>query len=104
VGGRVLVGGNAGTRGFGADDGIAANLIVDGERIVRVDPSLDPTPSDAEIIDARGLLVMPGMIEMHTHVPSPSALALCCGSFAALRMTTRARPAPGCLIDRFQLV
>jgi dihydropyrimidinase len=43
-----------------------ADVLVDGERIVAVAPGL-PDPSDAREIDARGLLVLPGVVDVHTH-------------------------------------
>src|SRR5688572_9070815 len=71
VGGRVLVGGPG---GFGEDDGRPATVLIEGDRISRVDEQ--PPPPDARVIDAHGLFVLPGMVEMHTHVPSPTAMAL----------------------------
>jgi imidazolonepropionase-like amidohydrolase len=71
VGGRVLVGG---PHGFGADDGGQTNVLVEGDRIARVDDA--PPPPDARIVDAEGLTLLPGLIELHTHVPSPMAMAL----------------------------
>lgn len=42
-----------------------ADVLIDGERIVEVGPGLNA--SGAEIIDARGKLVMPGGVDPHTH-------------------------------------
>jgi hypothetical protein len=70
VGGHVLVGG---PNGFGADDGRLAAVVIDGERIASIDAA---PPPDARVLSAGGLTVLPGMVEMHTHVPSPPAMAL----------------------------
>lgn len=42
-------------------------ILVDGERIVSVDSDMCNIPSDAEIIDAEGLYVGPGFVDIHTH-------------------------------------
>jgi imidazolonepropionase-like amidohydrolase len=48
----------------------AVTVIVDGERIVGVeDGFLDPDSGD-QIIDLRGSTVMPGLMDMHTHLTS----------------------------------
>lgn len=43
------------------------DLRIDGNRIVAIGPHL-PVPPDAEIIDARGCAVIPGLINAHTHL------------------------------------
>ncbi|MEQ9103344.1 MAG: amidohydrolase family protein [Rhodothermales bacterium] len=48
-------------------------VLVDGDRIVRVGPAADvEVPDDAHVIDATGLWLMPGLAEMHGHIPPPS--------------------------------
>ena len=42
-------------------------VLVDGDKIVQVGESIN-VPADGEIFDATGLIVMPGMIDCHTHV------------------------------------
>jgi guanine deaminase len=43
-----------------------ADVVIDGDRIVAVAP--DAThPPDADQLDARGCLVVPGLINAHTH-------------------------------------
>ena len=44
-----------------------ADVLVEGGRIVAVGPALDAPPG-AEVIDARGLVVTPGLIDLHVHV------------------------------------
>lgn len=51
------------------DDGIGdfatADVLVNGEVIEAVAPDLGG--ADAEVIDARGMIVMPGMVDTHRH-------------------------------------
>lgn len=44
-------------------------LLVDG-RIQAVGTALD-VPEDAEIIDADGCIVLPGLVDLHTHLREP---------------------------------
>ena len=46
-----------------------ADVLIEGERIVAVGSSIDPTGHT--IVDATGLLVMPGGIDVHTHLDMP---------------------------------
>ncbi|MEQ8690917.1 MAG: amidohydrolase family protein [Pseudomonadales bacterium] len=48
----------------------AGNLIVDGARIVALGEV--EVPPGAQVIDVAGGYIMPGLAEMHAHVPSPS--------------------------------
>ncbi|MCC6179545.1 MAG: amidohydrolase family protein [Chloroflexi bacterium] len=50
-------------------DGIADLLFEDG-RVAAVGPDLG-VPKGAEVVDAAGLLVLPGLVDSHTHVGSP---------------------------------
>jgi dihydropyrimidinase len=43
-----------------------ADVLVEGGRISRVEPGLPPTLAD-EVVDATGLLVLPGVVDVHTH-------------------------------------
>jgi N-acyl-D-amino-acid deacylase len=51
--------------GTGAPPRTADVLVEDG-RVVRVDPAL-PHPADARVVDAAGLVVAPGFVDIHTH-------------------------------------
>jgi len=66
-----------------------ADVLVEGEKILRVGRSL-PLPDGAEVIDASGLLLLPGFIDAHTHFDLDVAGTTTCddfesGSRAALR-------------------
>ena len=50
-------------------EGIADILIQNG-RIMQVDQNISVSP-DVELIDAAGQLVVPGLIDMHTHLREP---------------------------------
>ena len=57
-GGRVLA---------GAGNGLEpADVLVDGDRIRAVGPRL-PAPADARVLDATDRLVLPGLVNAHTH-------------------------------------
>jgi len=43
------------------------NILIDGDRIVAVGPGIEP--EGAEVIDASGMLVMPGLVNAHFHSP-----------------------------------
>ena len=47
-----------------------ASIVIDGEKIVRVD-SYDAAVAGAEIVDARDLVVSPGIVDTHVHVNEP---------------------------------
>jgi dihydropyrimidinase len=53
-----------------AEREVRADVLCDGRQIVRVGPDIDP-PAGVEILDAGGLLVMPGGIDPHTHMELP---------------------------------
>lgn len=51
----------------GAGNGLApADVLVDGDRIRAVGPRLS-APGDARVLDATGRLVLPGLVNAHTH-------------------------------------
>jgi len=53
--------------GTGTDPVPNATVLIEGERITAAGAKLSP-PADAEVIDARGRTVMPGMIDCHVHL------------------------------------
>ena len=52
-----------------ADDAQLADVLIEGERIAAVAASIDP--AGHTLVDATGLLVMPGGIDVHTHLDMP---------------------------------
>jgi dihydropyrimidinase len=50
---------------------VHADVLVDGARIAEVGPDL--CPDGAEVVDAAGLYVLPGGIDVHTHLDMPVA-------------------------------
>ncbi len=53
-----------------AEREVRADILCEGERIAAIGPALE-VPVGAEVIDAGGLLVMPGGIDPHTHMELP---------------------------------
>ena len=53
-----------------ARDTRAADILIEGERIKDIGPGL-MADADARVIDATGMLVMPGGIDVHTHLDMP---------------------------------
>jgi imidazolonepropionase-like amidohydrolase len=43
-------------------------VVIDGDRIVRVVDATAPTPENAEVIDLRNFTLLPGLIDLHTHM------------------------------------
>ena len=62
-GGTVLTVDDAGTVHF------PGHVVIDGDRISAVGPGSYPgeVPAGAEVIDASGMVVMPGMVDLHYH-------------------------------------
>ncbi len=53
------------------------SVLVRGDRIIRVEPEADLKPgTDAEVIDAHGQFLMPGLWDNHQHLSSPQDGAL----------------------------
>jgi imidazolonepropionase-like amidohydrolase len=49
-----------------------ATVVIEGERFSRVGPSAStPLPEDAEVIDASGRFLIPGLVDMHVHAGPP---------------------------------
>lgn len=49
------------------EDVLQGDLLAQGEKIVRIAPHIEP-PEGAEIFDAKGLHVWPGIIDAHSHI------------------------------------
>ncbi|MFH1829247.1 MAG: allantoinase AllB [Pseudomonadota bacterium] len=47
------------------------HILIQGETIHKIVPATDPIPPNDEVIDASGLLVLPGAIDPHVHFNTP---------------------------------
>ncbi len=66
----AIVGGNL-IDGTGAPALPDAAVLIDGERIVEAGPRASvPIPEGAEVLDAAGQTIMPGLIDVHDHLAS----------------------------------
>jgi imidazolonepropionase-like amidohydrolase len=67
----AIVGGSL-IDGSGGPALLDATVLIDGEQITDVGPSAStPAPPGADVIDARGKFLMPGLVDMHVHVYTP---------------------------------
>jgi dihydropyrimidinase len=66
-------------------DSYGASILVDGDRISKIGRRIE-APASAEVYDATGKLVLPGVIDAHVHV----ALNLCGHTSSGFEATTRA--------------
>jgi dihydropyrimidinase len=71
-----------------ADGSYAADVLIDGERIVQIGAALADSTSADETIDAAGRYVIPGGIDVHTHMELPFG-----GTFAKDTFETGTRAA-----------
>lgn len=56
-----------------SDSVLSSDILTDGTKILNIAPDIDAP--DAEIIDAKGCYVFPGMIDAHTHMQMENPLA-----------------------------
>lgn len=68
IGARTLIRGGTIVDG---EDGRPADVMIVDERIVAVGADLPPGDAD-NVVDAGGLLVLPGLVDSHTHLDCPS--------------------------------
>src|SRR4030095_6695134 len=47
------------------------NVLLEDGRVVGVLSPSEPQPEDVQVLDATGLIVAPGFIDMHTHLREP---------------------------------
>ncbi len=57
--------------GMGSSPMRDASILIDGERIEAVDRGLD-APRESKTIDAKGMTVMPGLMDLHVHMAGES--------------------------------
>jgi len=62
-----------------AEDEKKADILIEGEKIKKISENLDS--EDAKIVDASGMLVMPGGIDPHTHLDLPFFGTYCSDDF-----------------------
>ena len=48
-----------------------ADLLLAGGRIERIGPDLSAEAGDAVVVDAAGLVALPGLVDIHTHLREP---------------------------------
>lgn len=46
---------------------LAASLLIDGDRIVAIEPRMRAVPGGASIVDASGTYIVPGFVDVHVH-------------------------------------
>ncbi len=63
---KVIKGGMVLTLDPAVGDFASADVLIEGDKIVAVGPALET--GDAEVIDATGMIVMPGFIDTHRHI------------------------------------
>lgn len=79
------------------------DLLTDGERIVRIGKRLEKPGVSCKVIDAEGLLVAPGLVDVHVHFRDPGfpekediitgAASAARGGFTTVVMMANTRPA-----------
>jgi cytosine/adenosine deaminase-related metal-dependent hydrolase len=63
---KLIKGGTVLSLDTAVGDFAAGDVLVDGDEVVAVGPRLEAT--DAEVIDAEGMIVMPGFVDTHRHI------------------------------------
>lgn len=79
------------------------DLLAEGDRIVRIGEKLEPPKGSCKVIDAEGLLVAPGLVDVHVHFREPGftwkediisgAAAAAKGGFTTVVMMANTDPA-----------
>jgi len=57
--------------GTGGPARAGLSIVVDGGKIAALVPASEPAPAGAEVVDATGLFVLPGLIDSHVHLATP---------------------------------
>ena len=64
------------------------DLLIENDRIKKIGPANSLTDENAEVIDLSGLIILPGLVDLHTHLREPGredAETIATGSAAAAR-------------------
>ena len=64
------------------------DLLIENDKIKKIGPANSLTDENAEVIDLSGLIVLPGLVDLHTHLREPGredAETIATGSAAAAR-------------------
>jgi imidazolonepropionase-like amidohydrolase len=70
--GRTVYRGAALADGTGPEPRRDVSVLVEDDRIVRIGPADDePDPGDAEVVDASGTTIVPGLVDSHSHLTLP---------------------------------
>lgn len=62
------------------------DLLIENDKIKKIDPANSLTYEDAQVIDLSGLIILPGLVDLHTHLREPGredAETIATGSAAA---------------------
>lgn len=79
------------------------DLLIRGDRIIKIDKNLEPSGGRCQVIDAEGLLVAPGLVDVHVHFREPGfthkediatgAAAAAKGGFTTVVLMANTKPA-----------
>ena len=64
------------------------DLLIENDKIIKIGPANSITDVNAEVIDLSGLIILPGLVDLHTHLREPGredAETIATGSAAAAR-------------------
>jgi dihydroorotase len=64
------------------------DLLIENDKIIKIGPANSLTEENAEVIDLSGLIILPGLVDLHTHLREPGredAETIATGSAAAAR-------------------
>ncbi len=64
------------------------DLLIENDKIIKIGPAKSITDVNAEVIDLSGLIILPGLVDLHTHLREPGredAETIATGSAAAAR-------------------
>jgi dihydroorotase len=64
------------------------DLLIENAKIIKIGPANSLTDENAEVIDLSGLIILPGLVDLHTHLREPGredAETIATGSAAAAR-------------------